>query len=131
MPDQRRTANRNPDTYDDVRAVIVRHALFDLGKVVLCRPRVVELTLCPGGRPEWRNNDGKVCYPDLDTATTAADEINAFPHTDNVRAYQCPRGGHAHHVTDRGDYVWARKVHRMAASVRRWALIHAAQDARP
>lgn len=104
MPDQRRrTANRHPHLHDALRAVTSTYAVrtADGHRVALCEPRGMELEFYPEpGRPDWRGNNGKICYHEQ-TATLAAEEISAIEGADPVVAYPCPRGGHWHHVDAR------------------------------
>lgn len=123
VPD-RRTANRYPHLREAIRAVTAAYAMRggDGYKVLLCEPRDVELAFYPApGRPEWRGNNGKICYFEQ-TATLAAEEISLIEGADPVIAYPCPRGGHWHHVdARRRARTIAACIDRIAAAAKRAA----------
>lgn len=124
MPDQRRTANRHPHLHGALREVTAAYALRtgDGHKVALCEPRDLELEFYPvPGNPQWRGNNGKICYPEQ-TATLAAEQISAIEGADPVVAYPCPRGGHWHHVdARRRARTIAEIIDRIAAAAKRAA----------
>lgn len=110
MTPPRRTANRYPHLTAQLRQIIGAYAMRDAtGRTVLCAPRDVELRFYPHpGKPGWTGNNGKVCYPNQLAGDAAAKAINHLEGADPVQPYECPRGGHYHHV----DMGRARRVAR-------------------
>jgi hypothetical protein len=109
MSSVRRTANRNLRIAPELRAVITKYAMRDVGdtRILLCQPRAVELVFYPmPGNPQWAGNNGKVCYPSDVAAAMAAQDISAIKGAAPMQPYVCPRGGHYHHV----DYGRARRT---------------------
>lgn len=119
---QRRTANRHPELTAQLRAILATTGQHDdVGGLILCRPREMELRFHPAnGHPKWSANNGKVCFATENDAVRAAEGIAVLPGADPVVSYQCPRGGHFHHVSARrrADTSWAILT-RIAVAARR------------
>ena len=122
VPPQRRTANRHPEITAELREILSTTGLHDdVGRLVLCVPRDMELRFHPAnGHPGWAANNGKVCFASESAADLAADGIAALPGADPLVSYRCPRGGHWHHVSARRrrDTTWAILT-RIALAARR------------
>ncbi|NMH95759.1 hypothetical protein [Pseudonocardia acidicola] len=84
---------------DDARAqVLVRHArLMSSGRPTVCKPSRAEIE---GRMPSpGRGSDGKVIYPDRESAEAAARELELLG-ARALRAYLCRRSRHGHfHLT--------------------------------
>ena len=122
IPNQRRTANRHPELAAQLRAILKQTAIYnEAGLIVLCQPKEIELRFHPKpGHPKWSANNGKVCFPSALDADAAAASISTLPGADPVVAYECPRGGHWHHVAAvRRAWTTTYAFERIAAAARR------------
>lgn len=122
IPSQRRTANRHPELAAQIRRVLRVTAIYnEAGMVVLCQPRPIELRFHPKpGHPKWSANNGKVCFATRSDAERAADGLNVLAGIDPVASYECPRGGHWHHVSAiRRAWTTLYALNRIADAARR------------
>jgi len=122
IPSQRRTANRHPELAAQIRAILQATAMYNEANLIeLCRPREIELRFHPQpGHPKWSANNGKVCFADRLAAEAAAESIAALPGADSMVSYECPRGGHWHHVAAvRRNWTTIYQTARLAAAARR------------
>ncbi|MHA6793622.1 hypothetical protein ACVGVM_08920 [Pseudonocardia bannensis] len=98
---------RAPRVRDAARAeVLVRYArLMRIGRPVVCLPSRAELS-GEAPRRQGRGSDGKVIYPDRESAEAAARELERLG-SRALRAYMCSRSRHGHyHLTT--DFVAER-----------------------
>jgi hypothetical protein len=81
------------------RGIIARYARRDWrGRVAFCTPSKAELD-GEAPRRETSGTDGKVIFPDLESAEQAARELEALGNGPQ-RAYVCNRSRHGHaHLT--------------------------------
>ncbi|WP_214368690.1 hypothetical protein [Pseudonocardia sp. H11422] len=111
----RRRASR---VRDAARAeVLVRYArLMRIGRPVVCLPSRAELS---GRMPrrQGQGSDGKIIYPDRDSAEAAARELEQLG-SRALRAYMCSRSRHGHfHLTT--DFVAERSRAALATRIPR------------
>lgn len=124
MPPDRRTANRYPHLGRQVREIIAAYAMSTPRGVVLCFPTDDEAAAWgEDGVPQWRGNNGKICYPFLPAARRAARELNRLPGADPVTPYGCPRADH-YHLVDERRRRWTEQeiIARIYVAARRAAL---------